>query len=764
MKLNEITNVDTLSYLENSSELKRLQRYRDYNEVKDNIGLTLQKANFFGIWRNDDELTPVDIRSLDFNQSGEIRIFVEGVINLHKAPVNAGGTISYHGYGRLEVNGAFLYDGRFGDEEGVPGPQGPKGDPGQDGTDGIDGTNGSDGLPGQDGAQGPKGDKGDDGADGQDGSQGPKGDQGDPGVDGQDGQDGTPGSNGIDGQDGQDGADGKSAYQIWLDLGNTGTEQDFIDSNKGADGQDGAPGQDGTDGQDGAPGAPGADGTNGTDGENAYQIWLDNGNVGTEQDFLDSLVGADGAQGPQGDPGNDGNDGAPGTPGTNGTDGVDGADGAQGPAGPPTTITPGTPNVTIVDGGPDEKIISVVQTTAGLLQNVFFTGQTTTTSEGTFGETLISEKGSVAANNQTVTLASNETEAFALQFLGQPSPAGTIIEGDYLAFPILQVSTNQNNQRFTIEAYLCDTDGVPLGVGDGPVGTLGVNTILIVDSGVVDLQANNPTGVPCSGNVPSPLPIANGQRFRYVIVSERVGAGANNKVVTFFCGNNYNSYFQIPGSTIISGFDPNALHVNVAEEINNLIAKVTPIATDFLVIEDSADDFKKKKVEASAFLGGGPGPGPLSGILGTFAISNISQSFGSQTIMYATKFLCATTISVSKMGFYVTETPIAQDTITLGVYEDGNLIATTAPTSLSSVDVSAGDLPEIPLTAPIVLDGGKTYLLAIKGMSATVKFGALLTLNTGGISIQKTFGSAGLPPDLSASAPAAVGPYINVVS
>lgn len=26
------------------------------------------------------------------------------------------------------------------------------------------------------------------------------------------------------------GADGKSAYQIWLDAGNTGTEQDFLDS------------------------------------------------------------------------------------------------------------------------------------------------------------------------------------------------------------------------------------------------------------------------------------------------------------------------------------------------------------------------------------------------------------------------------------------------------------------------------------------------------------------------------------------------------
>lgn len=29
------------------------------------------------------------------------------------------------------------------------------------------------------------------------------------------------------------GADGKSAYQIWLDNGNTGTEQDFLNSLKG---------------------------------------------------------------------------------------------------------------------------------------------------------------------------------------------------------------------------------------------------------------------------------------------------------------------------------------------------------------------------------------------------------------------------------------------------------------------------------------------------------------------------------------------------
>lgn len=40
----------------------------------------------------------------------------------------------------------------------------------------------------------------------------------------------------LKGQDGVDGLDGVSAYQTWLDLGNIGTEQDFINSLKGQDG------------------------------------------------------------------------------------------------------------------------------------------------------------------------------------------------------------------------------------------------------------------------------------------------------------------------------------------------------------------------------------------------------------------------------------------------------------------------------------------------------------------------------------------------
>jgi hypothetical protein len=286
-----------------------------------------------------------------------------------------------------------------------------------------------------------------------------------------------------------------------------------------------------------------------------------------------------------------------------------------------TTITPGTPNVSVTTGVQGERIINVSQTTAGLLQNVYFTGQTTTTTEGTFGVTLISDRGSVPNNNQTVVLSSNETEAFALEFLGQPAIAdSTILSGDYSAFPILQVSTNQNNQAFRIEAYLCDGEGAVTGIGDGPVGTLGVNTLLIAESGIVDLQANNPTGVPMSGNVPNPIPFLTGQRFRYVIVAERIGTGSNNKTVTFFCGSDYNSYFQIPGNAILTGFDPNAVHVNESNEFDVITEVVSPNTSSFLLLEDENGD--KAKVQI-ANLPSGSGGNTFSNGLQTLGNGNI---------------------------------------------------------------------------------------------------------------------------------------------
>lgn len=59
-------------------------------------------------------------------------------------------------------------------------------------------------------------------------------------------------------------------------------------------------------------------------GDSAYQVAVTNGFVGTEQQWLDSLVG------PQGPAGVDGIDGIDGVDGTNGVDGVDGINGTNG--------------------------------------------------------------------------------------------------------------------------------------------------------------------------------------------------------------------------------------------------------------------------------------------------------------------------------------------------------------------------------------------------------------------------------------------------
>ena len=59
------------------------------------------------------------------------------------------------------------------------------------------------------------------------------------------------------------GKDGKSAYQIWLDNGNKGTEQDFLNSLKGAKGDTGATGVQGPKGDKGDTGATGPKGDTG---------------------------------------------------------------------------------------------------------------------------------------------------------------------------------------------------------------------------------------------------------------------------------------------------------------------------------------------------------------------------------------------------------------------------------------------------------------------------------------------------------------------
>jgi hypothetical protein len=126
---------------------------------------------------------------------------------------------------------------------------------------------------------------------------------------------------GSDGVNGTDGANGASAYQTWLGLpGNTGkTEVEFIASIKGATGNDGIDGINGADGESAyqtwlalpgnagkteaefiasLKGAAGTNGTNGLNGKSAYQVAVEDGFLGSEAQWLESLVGQEGAIGP----------------------------------------------------------------------------------------------------------------------------------------------------------------------------------------------------------------------------------------------------------------------------------------------------------------------------------------------------------------------------------------------------------------------------------------------------------------------------------
>jgi len=151
---------------------------------------------------------------------------------------------------------------------GPMGPQGPQGDVGPMGPAGPAGAVGPQGPAGADGVAGPAG------------PQGPQGDVGPMGPAGPAGADGVAGPAGADGVAGPAGPQGP--------IGLTGPQ-----------------GPAGVDGVAGPIGPQGVAGANGADGLSAYELWLMNGNTGTEADFLASLVGPQGPAGATGAGGTD---------------------------------------------------------------------------------------------------------------------------------------------------------------------------------------------------------------------------------------------------------------------------------------------------------------------------------------------------------------------------------------------------------------------------------------------------------------------------
>jgi len=205
--------------------------------------------------------------------------------------------------------------------KGARGSRGQRGAQGPEGKEGKQGPQGARGLPGMVGSQGRAGINGRDGRDGRDGEDGEdapyvtdirvdqfRSDQADFIFEFSDGSEirtnsvqlprpniyigGGASSGGGSGSG--TGADGKSAYEIAVENGFVGSEVDWLASLVGPAGADGA------DGAQGPAGTNGTNGTNGADGLSAYEVAVAEGFVGDEAAWLASLVGAEGPQGPPG--------------------------------------------------------------------------------------------------------------------------------------------------------------------------------------------------------------------------------------------------------------------------------------------------------------------------------------------------------------------------------------------------------------------------------------------------------------------------------
>ncbi|MBQ6699917.1 MAG: hypothetical protein IJM98_04585 [Oscillospiraceae bacterium] len=152
---------------------------------------------------------------------------------------------------------------------------------------GADGKDGKDGIDGKDGR---------DGVDGKDGSNGMDGYSGTDGADGKDGRDGT---DGRDGKDGMDGKNGLSAYEIALQNGYTGTIEDFVGLLLGRNEvSEDVPSveEDFEQGEAAVEGEIEIEGSSGSyipvPGKSAYEIALDHGYIGTEEEWLLTLRGS----------------------------------------------------------------------------------------------------------------------------------------------------------------------------------------------------------------------------------------------------------------------------------------------------------------------------------------------------------------------------------------------------------------------------------------------------------------------------------------
>jgi hypothetical protein len=216
----------------------------------------------------------------------------------------------------------------------------------------------------------------------------------------------------------------------------------------------------------------------------------------------------------------------------------------------PTGYLPTAPNIGGHFTGINNKLNSIVATTAGLTTRVWFTADVSVVSATNYYATNATSKGTLASAIQNVVNNDNVKTYFAQDLIGTPFVTATLFPpGVYAGNLSASTSPNSAQQRWTVELYKCDNAGTPIasGVTGAPVGSLGVTVITILDSGLLTLADGSVTNVQVSGNLGGTgLSMAVGERVRYHVSAEKVGTAGANITQSVYYGTSYNSYIDVP--------------------------------------------------------------------------------------------------------------------------------------------------------------------------------------------------------------------------
>jgi hypothetical protein len=275
--------------------------------------------------------------------------------------------------------------------------------------------------------------------------------------------------------------------------------------------------------------AGGTVGPPGADGKSAYEIAVDEGFVGTEQEWLDSLVGE---KGDPGDPGNPGDPGAPGEKGDKGDKGdqgdpgIQGIPGEQGPSGADgdgtayygQIFTQTSQTVTITTAGDYEPMA---------ITGTFDTGNSYETVASGFG--IENDSGSAQLFTVIATadlsVGNNKTTGLRLAVNGVGIPAtvctattGTqnfaklisqwmveLEDGDVVSCELANITNTDNVtvERAKIVAFTAGRQGEE--GPEGPIGPAGISSVeapLVYDSNTQALSLDGFTWGDLLGSTP----------------------------------------------------------------------------------------------------------------------------------------------------------------------------------------------------------------------------------------------------------------------